>query len=38
VDDPARGGLGIDLDSEYASESEIEHQGWRAYAANAVAR
>lgn len=38
ADDPARGELGIDLDGEYASESEIERQGWQAYAANAAAR
>ena len=41
--DPARlgdltqGELGIDLDGEYASDREIEEEGWRPYAPNVSA-
>jgi len=36
VDDPDRGKLGIDLESDYASEQQIGEMGWLAYAANAA--
>jgi hypothetical protein len=35
--DPTQGKLGIDLESEYASDQEIEEKGWRLYAQNASA-
>jgi hypothetical protein len=37
ADDPMQGELGIDFDSEYASEQEIQGGGWRPYALNATA-
>jgi hypothetical protein len=37
ADDPTQGELGIDFDSEYASEQEIQEGGWQPYALNATA-